>query len=271
MKQILFGKPVVESVRESLKKVVAECASKPSLGIIYVGQNPVIENFISIKRRFGESIGVAVEVARFAEDASLLELTNAITLLAQKHTGLIVQLPLPEAFDAQSILNQIPKEYDIDVLSENAIFAFKKGELPYFPGVPGAIAGIAESHGISFENKKIIVVGEGRLVGKPVCAWLERQNLSYTVLARGDDLLLLKNADIVITGVGVAGLIRAEHLSPGVVVFDAGTTESNGAIVGDLDSSCLEIVGAYTPVPGGIGPVTVAVLFRNLCMPCLNQ
>lgn len=271
MQKILFGKPVVEAIRSRLQESIALCVNKPSLGIVYVGENPVIENFITIKRRFGESIGVTVSVLHLPESITSDELITLIDSFAEKHTGVIIQLPLPVHFIPEIFLNRIRAIQDIDVLSEEAIALFKQGNLEYFPGVPGAIARIAQEYNLSFKDKNIIVIGEGRLVGKPVCAWLDRQGINYTVLRRGDDFSLLKNAEIIISGAGVAGLITPEHISPGVVVFDAGTTESNGVIVGDLDPRCLDLVAAYTPVPGGIGPVTVAVLFDNLHTACLTQ
>lgn len=271
MQNTLFGKPVVEAIRVRLRDDIAARTSKPSLGIVYVGENPVIENFIAIKRRFGESIGVSVSVARLAESVSSKEVLAAVDAFAKEHTGVIIQLPLPSHFTPEVILNSVPVIRDIDVLSEEAMLLFEKGDLEYFPGVPGAIERIAQEYNIDFMDKKVVVVGEGRLVGKPVCAWLDRQNIAYTVLRRGDDLSLLREAQIIISGTGVAGLITPEHITPGVIVFDAGTTESNGAIVGDLDPRCFDIVGAYTPVPGGIGPVTVAVLFDNVYNACLIQ
>jgi 5,10-methylene-tetrahydrofolate dehydrogenase/methenyl tetrahydrofolate cyclohydrolase len=206
-----------------------------------------------------------MEVVRVADDATTQEVIDAVCQPGAD--AVIVQLPLPDSLDQATILESIPIEKDADVLSVRAYHAFEHAEADaLMPPVAAAVAEICESAGVEVANKKALVVGNGRLVGQPVWQWLHHAGADVLTVTREtqDTLpLLLPNMDIVITGTGSPGLIKPEHLKQGVVLIDAGTSESEGAIVGDADPSCADIASVFTPVPGGVGPVAVACLFRN--------
>ena len=141
---------------------------------------------------------------------------------------------------------------------------FVRGE-GIVPPVAAAVARILVYEGMEIRGKKAAVVGQGKLVGKPVAALLSILGADVTTITKeSGDLSVLKDADIVVTGAGVPGLIRPEHLKEDVALIDAGTSESDGAIVGDADPACVEVASVFTPVPGGVGPVAVACLFRNV-------
>ena len=132
------------------------------------------------------------------------------------------------------------------------------------PPVAAAVALILATHDVRVDGAYAVVVGQGRLVGEPVTAWLRQRGASVTVLTReSSDRSALANADLIVTGAGVAGLIRPEDITQGCVLIDAGTSESDGSIVGDADPACALKASVFTPVPGGVGPVAVACLFRN--------
>lgn len=243
----------------------------PELHVIYVGENPTIEKFIGVKQRYGEKVGAKTIVHRFPSDISEEDLVRKIRRLgAEKNPGgMIVQLPLPKHFDTQKVLNAIPEEKDVDVLSEKACEKFAHcahGEPRFMPPVAGAVKVILERGGVKLPGKKILVIGEGRLVGKPVIAWLSRERADFTVANSKTANLpeLLKKADIIISGAGKPGMIQPHMIKQGVVLIDAGTTEEAGKVAGDVDPSCAGKCSLFTPVPGGVGPVTVEALFQNL-------
>lgn len=244
-------------------------ATPPLLAVFSASSQPSIASFIRIKKRFGESIGVAVDEYAFEETISeeqfIKELQSVIN--TKKYTGVIVQLPLPKTFNSQKVLDTIPSHLDVDVLSTTAWSAFiNNGKI--IPPVAGAIAHILKENITNLHTKNIVVVGQGKLVGVPVTAWLTSQGLTPTILDITTDedtkLTAYKKADIVITGIGVPHHLKQYFFKLGVVMIDAGTSELSGVLLGDCDPLCETISSIFTPVPGGLGPLTVAYLFKNL-------
>lgn len=269
---IVDGRKIAEEMKEALTDKAADFARmhgrKPRLDIVYVGENPVIENFIGRKKKFGKDIGVEALVHRYAQEISQDALMGEIKRISTDRSsdGIIVQLPLSENFDAQEVLSAIPKEKDIDVLSQEAFESFSSGESPFFPPVAGAVKEILERNKIALENKNILVIGAGKLVGKPVAQWLLREHAHYAVARSKTKNLfeLLLNADIIISGIGMSQFIKPEMIKQDAVLIDAGTSEQGGKVLGDADPASAAKCSLFTPVPGGIGPITVAVLFQNL-------
>ena len=171
----------------------------------------------------------------------------------------IIQLPLPTGMDAK-ILETIPLEKDADVLSRAAREA---GTL--LPPVVGAIKEIFDTYQVEPRGKRAVVIGKGFLVGAPASKWLREEGAEVVVAdSKTKDLAgLLKTADIIISGVGIPGLVKPEMLKDGVILVDAGTSELSGKVVGDADPACADKCSLFTPVPGGIGPLAVAKLFEN--------
>lgn len=224
---IIDGKKIAEEIIAGLSLKGA------TLGVV-VSQDPVSQSFLRIKERAAVKLGVEVV---YGELENLMECD-----------GIIVQLPHPRA---QELLPKIPKEKDVD-------------QYP-MPPVAGAVAEILSRQGIAAANKKAVVVGEGRLVGKPVADLLRDTGAKVTVISLDQGSLQeLKNADIVVSGAGSPGLIKPEMLMEGVVLIDAGTSEQAGQVVGDCDPACIQVASLFTPVPGGVGPIAVACLFKNL-------
>jgi len=265
---IIDGKQIAQDIKETLKFQVGNLSKVPQLDIIYAGENPAIESFMKMKVRFGEEIGAKTVIHRFPSTVAKETLLAEIQKIAQDEnsTGMIVQLPLPQGIDTDEIVNTIPPEKDADVLSEKANELYMSGQSLKAPPVAGAVLEVFERSGVAILGRKAVVLGKGRLVGKPVAACLRKAGADVEVLdSKTEDIAphLLK-ANIIVSGVGKAHMIKPEMLGKNTILIDAGSAEESGKIVGDADPSCVEKCFVFTPVPGGIGPMTVAILFWNL-------
>lgn len=265
--KILDGKALAERMYEEMKPLAR--GRNLSLGIILVGENAASEKFIEEKKKRGEVLEIDVRTYTFPVFESTRSLRKKIADLVKKtgHDGYIIQLPLPEGINTQYILNTIPEAKDVDVLNQKSVGAFAVGRSKAVPPVVGAIQALLQSESIELMGKKIAVVGAGRLVGGPVALWLTSQDLPFTVLTytSPDIHEELKKADIIISGAGSPGLIRGDMVKNGVALIDAGTAVAEGKVKGDVDAESLaDHEGFLAPVPGGVGPLTVAYLFKNL-------
>jgi len=155
-------------------------------------------------------------------------------------------------------------EKDVDVLSSEMKKRFAEHKSPILPPVVGAIKEICDQYNITLTNKSIAIVGRGKLVGRPTALWLDNQEIQHDVYEKGDDLTQLKTADIIISGAGDPHIITSDLVASGAILFDAGTTQSDGGVRGDIHPDSYQKAQLVTPVPGGIGPVTIAKLFQNL-------
>lgn len=268
MTTIVEGKKIAHEIQRTLKEEVSQRSETPSFHIVYVGSDQVIENYLSYKKKFAENIGVETVIHRFADTIAQDELSREIMRVVDLHQPMIVQLPLPKHLDTESVLNLIPPHLDVDVLSSEARLLYARGKNPLVPPVVGSILEVFDYYDVSLEGKNIAVIGEGMLVGGAMSLWLDAQGYEYDVVTHETPgelkKTILKNADIIVSGAGVPGLITAPEVKEGVVVIDAGTSESGSRIVGDFDEEVQEKSTLFTPVPGGIGPITIAVLYRNV-------
>lgn len=265
---IIDGRKIAQEIQEQLRREVAARKSPPVVAIVSVGNDPVMARYLSIKKRFAEAVGVGVRHIQFPDSAKEAAILDAIAANAVSGVGIIVQLPLPKTLNKERIVNAIPAEHDPDMLSSVAFEKFEKGATALLPPVTGAFKEILKRHAISLKGKNVVVAGRGQLVGKPTALWCEQEGATVSIVDdRTDDIATYaKNADIIFSGAGVAGLFKPEMIKNGAVILDAGTSEQGGKIVGDADPSCAEKAALFTPTPGGVGPVTVAVMFRNLVM-----
>ena len=182
--------------------------------------------------------------------------------------GVIVQLPIPPHLDTERVLDSISQNKDPDVLSQTAKNMFFRGLSPIVPPVVAAIIEVAKREDISFKNKKILVIGKGRLVGEPVALWLRSLGIVPMIIDEFTDenkkSETIMAADIIISGASKSGIITPDKIKHGVVIFDAGTSDVGGSLRGDALPSCVKKASLLTPVPGGLGPIVVAKLFENL-------
>ena len=246
---IVDGRVIAEGVYARLPKKALK------LGIIVGEASPVIDSFVKIKQKAAERLGVELVREELPEGAATADAVAAVIALAAKTDGIIVQLPLPKQIDVEEVLAAIPPEKDVDGISAAPMVR---------PPVAEAVKEILEFAYVDAKGKKAAVVGSGRLVGKPCASLLAELGASVRVLTHGDSLDALKDADIVILGAGETGLVKPEHLKKGVILIDAGTSETSGKIAGDAEASCADVASIFTPVPGGVGPIAVAMIFKNL-------
>jgi methylenetetrahydrofolate dehydrogenase (NADP+)/methenyltetrahydrofolate cyclohydrolase len=176
--------------------------------------------------------------------------------------GVIVQLPLPTHIDTARVLASIPTGFDVDA------FSYQGEETDVLPPVVGAINHISQAYQLDWQNKSVVIFGSGRLVGAPTLLYAKNKGAKVDVInakTNSEDILrLTKVADIIVLGVGQQNLLLPEMVKEGVVVFDAGASEDGGVLVGDAHKDVATKASIFTPVPGGIGPLTIAILFNNL-------
>jgi methylenetetrahydrofolate dehydrogenase (NADP+)/methenyltetrahydrofolate cyclohydrolase len=255
------GKQIAADLYAELAPRFSMLGRRVRLGIIVVGDNPVIESFVRIKSRNAEKLGIEMVRTSLKDAASQEEIIAAVKKSARETDAVIAQLPVPKGIDTNAVLAAIPPEKDVDALNPT----ISDETRPVHAPVALAVVEILKRGNIKIEGAKVVVVGEGRLVGKPA-AWLLKSlgaEVSIFSLEQGsiDDL---KSADIIVSGAGNPGFIKPEHIKQGVALIDAGTSELNKKIMGDIDPACERMASLYTPVPGGVGPVAVAMIFKNL-------
>jgi len=274
MVQIVDGNKIADKILIDLAGRISkfhEAGFSPKLIVIQVGENPASASYIKIKQKKAVSIGLSVEIRSYPESVSWAELQGAIGKIAGEPgvCGLLVQLPLPVHLDRQAILDTIPPAVDVDCLTSTNKQKIIKGEDTLFvPPAAAAVLEILNYYEIDLAKENILIVGSGNLIGKPLAAILLRQNINFQMANRRTKNLreLIKNASVIISGAGRPGLVTGEMIRDGAVVIDAGTTGSEtGEIVGDVDTETVsKKARLLAPVPGGVGPVTIAMLFRNV-------
>lgn len=281
--KILDGKKLSERILANLKKEIKSRHLKLRLVVISVGENPVSKIFINQKKKACEKIGIDFKLFKFPTGIGISGLKREIEKIIKepKNSGVIIQLPIPEKFcQPEEVLNLISEEKDIDVLSENSLGKFYQalpsfssknlggqGTLKILPPTVQGILYLFKNYKIDLKGKNVVIVGAGRLVGFPLAIQLLKEKATVSVLNEftKDAPSFLKKADILISGVGKPNLIKGNMIKRGVIVIDAGTSVKNGRLVGDVDFKSVSQRASYiTPVPGGVGPLTVACLLENL-------
>lgn len=251
---------------EILNRFKGGIPSGKFLAGILVGDNSSSKSFLAQKKKAAEQLGADFRIYEFPEDIKADNLRKEVLKISNHKTcgGVIVQLPLSGHISAQYILNVIPLNKDVDVLSERALGAFYAGRGVVAPPSVGVVEEIIKKFPIDLSVITVAVIGVGRLVGKPISVWLCGKVRELLVLDKGSDFGLLKNADLVICGTGVSGLIKVEMLKKDVGVIDFGYgKDSEGKTKGDFDILGDEELLFYTPTPGGTGPILVAKLLEN--------
>lgn len=233
---ILDGRKLADKILERLKKEIKKKQLKLKLAVILVGEDPASKIFIREKEKACKFIGIDFESFIFSFEISQKELKKEIKKVGKDPivSGMVIQLPLPKKFNTDEILNLIPPKKNVEIISP----------------VVCAVERFLKEYKISLQAKNVVLVGRGRLVGQPLAAWFKKQKIEFSNIDK------IKQADIVISGVGKQNLIIGEMVKKGVVVIDAG---------GDVDFKSVSKKASYlTPIPGGVGPLTVACLLENL-------
>lgn len=269
---IIDGIKIRDEILEEVERGVKALPFVPVFCDILVGSDPASTQYVRMKARTAESVGIKFRSADFPIDITTEELIEEIENLNRvpHMCGIIVQLPLPSHIDKQSVLDTISPLLDVDCLSSTASQLFYNNNNPI--GLPTALGcmKVLDSIEVNLSDKNIIVLGRGTLVGRPVTHLLESRGLSVTSINSKTENIekLLSNADVIISGIGQGKFITGDKIKKGVIIIDAGTSEDNGAVVGDVELESVAPVASYvSPTPGGVGPVTVAMLLRNvLCV-----
>lgn len=264
---ILDGKKLAEKILNKLKKEIKKLPASPAggpsirLAVVLVGNNPASLNFIKQKQKTAEEIGCQFKLYRFKKNITEQLLARKINEIVKNksNTGIVIQLPLPRHINEQKILNILPYEKDVDALSvDNPIVE---------PPAASGIMGILEEYNIKAERKNVVIVGKGKLVGKPLAIMMAKISANLIICDRKTENLASKTlkADILVSATGQPHLIKENMVKKGVVIVDAGFSKINNKIVGDVDFEEVKKKASYiTPVPGGVGPMTVAILMNNL-------
>jgi methylenetetrahydrofolate dehydrogenase (NADP+)/methenyltetrahydrofolate cyclohydrolase len=262
MSIILSGIPLRDKIKEDLKTIVSFVPQDalPQLAIIQVGEMEASTSYIKGKIKFGEEIGVPVILKQLPATATEEQIIDLVLVLNAdpRVAGIIVQLPLPEGISKDKIVRAIDPEKDADGLHPLS---------GVIPATTRGIISLLDFNGISLAGKRVLMIGRSELVGKPTAMALLDRDATITIAHHlSQDLrALCKEADIIVSATGVPSLITKDHVKAGQVIVDVGINKVEGKIVGDVAyDEVLPIVSALTPVPGGIGPLTVASLFQNL-------
>jgi len=276
--KLLDGKKLANKIKTKLKREVGLMKIKPVLAIVLVGDDLASELYVKIKERMCEEIGVSVHKYVLNKNTSRADVLKLILRLNKnkKVNGIIVQLPLPKQLDANLIINSIDSKKDVDGLHPENLGKILVGNPDILPPTPSGIIDMLKEYRINLSSKHVVLVGYGKLVGKPLSAMLAIAEKDATITicnAKTKNLsFYTKQADVLVSATGVAGLIKSEMIKKGAIVIDAGTTivkskirNQKSKIVGDVDFDRVKnIAGAITPPVGGIGPMTVIKLIENV-------
>lgn len=256
---IIDGCALAKKVEKELKDSLLYMNQKKIAFILFL-DTPATRQFVGLKTKVAERLGIkALTIECFDCITTKEAVAKVIEISKQDYDGVVVQLPLPEGFDTQKILDMVPDSLDTDALAS--------GSQRIAP-VARAVHEIFNYYTIDLAYKKIVILGNGKLVGQPVARMLVQQGFLFDIIEKETPKeqrnTLLKNADIIISGVGIPGIITSDMIKEGVILIDAGTSEQAGKLVGDIDPACADKAFLMTPVPGGVGPLTVTSLFKNL-------
>lgn len=273
MAMIIDGKALSLSLKEDMKARMAELENKygrrPCLSVIIVGDNPASRSYVRGKIKAAEFVGMESRLIELPQDVSEGALLSKISELNadEKVDGILVQLPLPEHIDEDKVLDAIAVAKDVDGFHPSNVAALWLGRKCTVPCTPKGIIKMIESTGVEIAGKKAVVVGRSNIVGKPVAKLLLDRNATVTIAhSRTKDLAAVcREADILVAAVGRPKMITADMVKPGAVVIDVGINRvADGTLVGDVDfGPASELAGYISPVPGGVGPMTITMLMEN--------
>ena len=270
--KIIDGKKLAGEIKNSLKEDVKKLSSKPGLAIILLGSNPASEIYVKNKLKACEEVGIYSELHRLSGDVvsekRVIEIIEKLNS-SPKISGIIVQMPLPQHLSEQKIIDSICPLKDVDGLTTYNQGKLLRGENSGLcPATPTGVIKLIESTGEQFEGKHAVVIGRSNLVGKPVVQLLLNRNCTVTICHSKTNGLgkITKTADILVVAAGKPKMVKKNMIKKGAVVIDVGINRlANGKVVGDVDfQNVKKVAGWITPVPGGVGPMTVACLLENV-------
>ena len=273
MAQIIDGKKVSaqvkEQVREEAAQLKASAGLQVGLAVVMVGNNPASRVYVNNKKKACEAVGFQSFEYALEEDTTQEELLELVEVLNENPqiNGILVQLPLPKQIDEKAIIDAISPEKDVDAFHPSNVGRIMIGSYAFLPCTPAGVMELIASTGVSVSGKNCVVIGRSNIVGKPMAMLLLHQNGTVTIChSRTQNLKeICAKADILVAAVGKANFVTADMVKEGAVVIDVGMNRlEDGKLCGDVDFAAVEPKAGYiTPVPGGVGPMTIAMLMRN--------
>ncbi|MEW6545648.1 MAG: bifunctional methylenetetrahydrofolate dehydrogenase/methenyltetrahydrofolate cyclohydrolase FolD [Bacillota bacterium] len=269
--RIIDGKAIAEEVRQEVREEVARLKERgilPGLAVILVGDDPASKTYVRNKERASRDAGIHSEVYRLPADTPEHEVLRLIGELNARPeiSGILLQHPVPGHIDERRCFDAISPEKDVDGFHPVNQGRLLIGEKCFVPCTPRGILHLLDRTGVDLKGKRAVVVGRSNIVGKPVALLLLSRHATVTIChSRTQDLAAeTRAADVLVVAIGKARAIRGDMVKPGAVVIDVGVNPEDGKLVGDVDfESAVEVASAITPVPGGVGPMTIAMLLKN--------
>ncbi len=275
MAKIIDGKAVSAKVRAEVAAETAELKKQgvtPGLAVIIVGDDPASRVYVNNKKKACGEVGFKSEEFALPADTTQDELLALVKCLNERSdiNGILCQLPLPSGLDDKAVIKAIAPEKDVDAFSEENVGKIMIGEYDFLPCTPAGVMELIKESGVEVVGKECVVIGRSNIVGKPMAMLLLHQNGTVTIChSRTKDLAeVTRRADILVAAVGKAKFVTGDMVKEGAVVIDVGMNrDENGKLCGDVDFDSVEPkCGAITPVPGGVGPMTIAMLMKNTLM-----
>ena len=266
---IMDGKALAEKVKAQIREKASKLRRQPGLAVILVGDNPASQVYVRNKERDCAQCGIMCYDYHLPQDASQEDVLDLVEKMNNYGAvdGILVQLPLPEQIDERVVLEAIAPDKDVDAFHPENVGRIMQGQAYYKPCTPAGVMEILHEYGIDPAGKHCVVVGRSNIVGKPMAMLLLHENATVTIChSRTPDLKgQCLQADILVSAVGKTGLITADMVKPGAVVIDVAMNRNEaGKLCGDVDFAAVSQVASYiTPVPGGVGPMTRAMLMEN--------
>ena len=272
MAKLLEGKPIAEKIKEEIKQQVGSLGKRAVLASVLVGENAAAEAYVKSQKKVAENLGIEYQFHKLSQDTSESVLQDFIKKLNAEKTvhGIIIQMPLPQQIDYKKISQFIAPEKDVEGMNPVNMGKIVFGKAKLLPCTAAAVMELLNSTGVNLYGKEVVVVGHSEIVGKPLSLLLLDKFATVTVCHIGTSKAgkleeHVRKAEVLIVAVGKAGLIKGEWVKEGAIVIDVGINRVNDKIVGDVEFEGAEKRAAYiTPVPGGVGPLTVTMLMRNL-------
>ena len=287
--EILDGKAIAKQIQTETKQKVADFVAaggaQPKLAAVLVGEDPASQVYVRNKERACKRAGIDSELVRMPEETTTEQLLKKVNQLNADPavSGILVQLPLPEQIDARLVLDTIDPNKDVDAFHPHNVGLISQGRHRFLPCTPHGIVQMLKRYGIETTGKNVCVIGRSDIVGKPMAMMLsgygiglgsEFANATVTLChSRTADLAgTVAQADIVVAAIGRPKFVTADMLKPGAVVVDVGINRTDDGLVGDVDfDAAMEIASYVTPVPGGVGPLTVTMLLENTLAAAIQQ
>lgn len=269
MGKIIDGKSIAGAIKDRIKNEIINRGIKPGLAVVLVGGNPASQIYVNSKEKAAIALGIRSDIRRLSEKTTKDDLLKVINELNNDASinGILVQLPLPKHINEFDIFCEISPKKDVDGLNPSNMGAFFLGKQPnFYPCTPSGIMELIKSTGIEIKGKNAVVIGRSNIVGKPIAHMLMKEDATVTIChSKTKDIkFFTREADILIAALGKPEFISADMVKKGAVIIDVGINRTENGIVGDVDfENVKDIAGYITPVPGGVGPMTIAMLMRN--------